>query len=147
MTTWKTVNEALPFSGTHSLGKCSSPNIYTFLGHFLEESRNCVIFANFETTPLILPPICNALFVEICPQNRWWYHQLADRQFLNYFDVANLDGGWPSISNIHTYNHKKLRPGTALKYIIKMWYIFIDIIYHNIVMFITLVLVKTFSLW
>ena len=53
MKTWKTVNEALPFSGTHSLGRCRSPNVYL---SWTLENRNYVIFANFETTPLTLLP-------------------------------------------------------------------------------------------
>ena len=86
MKTWKTVNEALPFSGAHSLGKCSSPNVYLSW----TESRNYVIFANFETTPLILLPEC---YDKICQQNRWWYHQLADWHFFKLFRCSQFRWG------------------------------------------------------
>ena len=133
----------------HSRGHIAWVNVgaptFTFLGHFLQESRNYVIFANFETTPLILLSVCNSFCKDLSAKQVMV--QLADWYFLKLFDIANLDGGDLQLVIFTHFYHKKLRPGTALKYIIKMLYIIKDIIYHNIVMFITLVMVKTFSLW
>ena len=105
-----------------------APTFIPFLDTFSKKAET-VWFLPISKPPPSSSYLYVTPFVKICQQSRWWYHQLADWHFLKLFWCSQFRWRWPSISYIHTINHKKLRPRLH-RNMSKKCFIFLDYRYH-----------------